>query len=237
MIQEGYLVSLPPVPNFRPIANPDAVVVVKKARFTVLTDRLIRIEYAKGNKFEDHPSQVFWYRDQPVPAFKKALTGNSIEIETDFLKLKYRFSPLGFTLFTLSIFIKQTGVTWRYGLPQHANLKGTARTLDGVGGATTLEAGLISKSGWALVDDSNSLVFNDTGWLETRDTHQKDLYFFGYGGDYAGCLLDFTRVAGEIPMIPRYILGNWWSRYWAYTQAELQSLMQDFRAHEIPLSV
>ena len=38
-------------------------------------------------------------------------------------------------------------------------------------------------------------------------------------------------------MIPRYILGNWWSRYWAYTQDELQSLMQEFRARDIPLSV
>ena len=38
-------------------------------------------------------------------------------------------------------------------------------------------------------------------------------------------------------MIPRYILGNWWSRYWAYTQAELQALMEDFRKHEVPLSV
>ena len=38
-------------------------------------------------------------------------------------------------------------------------------------------------------------------------------------------------------MIPRYILGNWWSRYWEYTQDELKSLMEDFRAHEVPLSV
>jgi alpha-glucosidase (family GH31 glycosyl hydrolase) len=38
-------------------------------------------------------------------------------------------------------------------------------------------------------------------------------------------------------MIPRYILGNWWSRYWAFSQDELKSLMEEFRAHEIPLSV
>ena len=38
-------------------------------------------------------------------------------------------------------------------------------------------------------------------------------------------------------MIPRYILGNWWSRYWEYSQDELQSLMQEFREREIPLSV
>ena len=64
-----------------------------------------------------------------------------------------------------------------------------------------------------------------------------DIYFFGYGPDIPALLRDYTRIAGEIPMIPRYILGNWWSRYWAYTQDELQSLMQEFRAHDIPLSV
>ena len=38
-------------------------------------------------------------------------------------------------------------------------------------------------------------------------------------------------------MIPRYILGNWWSRYWAFTQDELQTLMQEFRDNEVPLSI
>src|SRR5690606_7263577 len=31
--------------------------------------------------------------------------------------------------------------------------------------------------------------------------------------------------------------GNWWSRYWAYTQDELTALLNDFERHEIPLSV
>ncbi len=38
-------------------------------------------------------------------------------------------------------------------------------------------------------------------------------------------------------MIPRFILGNWWSRYWEYSEAELKQLMNDFQAHEVPLSV
>ncbi len=247
---------LPPVPEFHPIADPEAVVAAKHVRFTVLTDRLIRLEYAGDDRFEDHPSQAFWHREQPVPAFKKTVSNSRIEIETDFLHLKYQISAKGFSGQTLSITLKQTGVTWRYGMRQSGNLKGTARTLDGDSGATELENGLLSKSGWAVVDDSKSLVFNETGWLERRrsvtetqssrrnlagissDQHgAKDLYFFGYGTDYAACMRDFTRVSGDVPMIPRYILGNWWSRYWAYTQDELRSLMAEFRAHDIPLSV
>ncbi|MFZ5858887.1 MAG: TIM-barrel domain-containing protein [Chloroflexota bacterium] len=230
---------LPPVPTFQPIAKADATVAAQNVRFTVLTDRIIRLEYSKDNRFEDRPSQAFWFRDQPVPKFQKAVTASSVEIETDFLHLKYQITPKGFTAKTLSIQLKQTGVTWTFGAKQKDNLLGTARTLDMAGREIKLETGLLSRSGWAIVDDSESLVFNEQGWLTPRETLKvsKDLYFFGYGADYASCLRDFTNIAGKIPMIPRYILGNWWSRYWAYTQDELKALMEDFRAHEVPLSV
>jgi alpha-glucosidase (family GH31 glycosyl hydrolase) len=227
----------PPMPAFRPIANPDAVVISGNVRFTVLADRLIRIEYSRVGQFEDHPSQAFWYRDQPIPTFRKKITDTSVEIETEALHLFYLVRPAGPNRKTLSIVLKQTGRTWQYGDRQKDNLKGTARTLDGATGTARLEDGLLSRSGWAVVDDSRTLVFNLSGWLEPRQRRQPDLYFFGYGTDQIACLGDFTRLAGPIPMIPRFILGNWWSRFWPYRQEELQALMEDFRAHEIPLSV
>jgi len=239
---------LPPVPTFHSVANPEAIVLAKNVRFTVLTDRLLRLEYSKNDSFEDRPSQAFWYRQQPVPKFKKVITDDSMEIETDFLHLRYKPNRYGFTSRSLSIHLKQTGITWTYGMSQKENLKGTARTLDGVASTTRLENGLLSKSGWTVVDDSDSLIFNESGWLESRylkflgvsktlRNSSKDIYFFGYGNAYAACLQDFTAIAGKIPMIPRYILGNWWSRYWAYTQDELKALMEEFRSRDIPLSV
>lgn len=232
----------PPVPVSHPIASADAVVTAPNVRFTVLTERLIRLEYNVVGRFEDRPSQVFWHREQPVPNYKKTVTDSSIEIETDFLHLKYQVTKKGFTPETLSIDLKQVGVTWSCGMAETENLKGTARTLDNASGKTRLENGLLSRSGWAVVDDSKSLVFNEAGWLTPRG-HQfqtdlpKDFYFFGYGTDYSACLRDFTNIAGKIPMIPRYILGNWWSHYWEYSQDELKSLMEDFRSRDIPLSI
>ncbi len=38
-------------------------------------------------------------------------------------------------------------------------------------------------------------------------------------------------------MLPRFALGNWWSRYWEYRQDELRDLMLEFRQKEVPLSV
>jgi hypothetical protein len=93
-------------------------------------------------------------------------------------------------------------------------------------------------SGWAVVDDSRSLVFDDQSRLVARTaTDNLDLYFFGYGHDYISCLQDFQKVSGQTPLIPRWLLGNWWSRYWAYRQDELQGLIEDFAAHQVPLAV
>ncbi len=232
---------LPPVPAFHPLARPEAIVQAKNVRFSVLTDRIIRLEYSRQDEFEDRPSQAFWHREQPVPAFtSKTGPQGVVEIETKYLHLKYAPHRLGFSGRTLSITLKQNGTIWTYGTRQSENLKGTARTLDMDFGTTKLENGLLSRAGWSVVDDSRSLVFNENGWLTARcalPPSARDLYFFGYGDDYKACLGDFTRLAGPIPMIPRYILGNWWSRYWEYTQAELQSLMEEFRTRQVPLSI
>ncbi len=222
-----------------PIADPGAVVTCPHVRFTILTSRLFRLEYDPKETFEDRPSQAFWFRQQPVPSFKQHVTPASIVIETDDLKLRYLPTGHGFSARTLSVEVKALGTIWHYGDSQwKGNLMGTARTLDGADGPIPLETGLVSRDGWAVVDDSHSLVFNSLGWLEHRSNREAiDLYFFGYGHDYTTCLRDFTRVAGPVPLIPRWILGNWWSRYWPYSQDELKALMEDFRRHQIPLAV
>lgn len=226
---------------FRPQPDPAAVVTGPRVRFTVLTSRLIRMEYSRGEAFEDRASQAFWYRDQPAPAFTVRRSPDRIEIETEHLLLRYAVSDLGFTAETLSVLVKALDVTWRVGDRDRRNLRGTARTLDGVDGATPLELGLISPSGWALMDDTRSLVFDADGWLTERPparaSEYQDLYFFGHGHDYIGCLQDYTAVSGRVPMLPRFALGNWWSRYWNYHQDELRDLMAEFREKETPLSV
>jgi len=227
--------------SFPSQADPAAVVTGPNVRFTVLTARLIRLEYSRTATFEDRASQAFWYRRQPAPAFQTTQTATQIEIETAALRLVYRITEAGFAADTLAIVLKETGVTWRFGDRDHHNLRGTARTLDGADGEIPLEPGLMSRSGWSVVDDSHSLVFDADGWLAQRpaakDADYRDLYFFGYGRDYIGCLKEYAQVSGRVPLPPRYALGNWWSRYWAYRQDELRDLMVEFREKQVPLSV
>jgi alpha-glucosidase (family GH31 glycosyl hydrolase) len=226
--------------SFDPLPEPGAVIGGLQVRFTVLTSRSLRMEYSPAGRFEDRPSQAFWQRRLSLPESRVCSSPDTIEIETEHLHLFYRVSSRGFTAYTLSIEVKATGSTWRYGdTPRRAqNLGGTARTLDEATGRIRLEPGLMARSGWAVVDDSRSLVFNPDGWLEPRNTPGNlDLYFFGYGLDFPACLRDFNLVAGGTPLIPRWILGNWWSRYWAYSAEELLALMDEFKAHDVPMSV
>ncbi|HUF39784.1 MAG TPA: TIM-barrel domain-containing protein [Anaerolineales bacterium] len=249
------------VPEFKPIADPDAVIARGRCRVTVLTPRLLRIEYGPDGGFEDRASQAFWFRRQPVPEFESGDGGAGTEdggagtgdggagtgdggrgkglvVETGFLRLSLADVEAPFAG-NLRVELKKTGAVWRYGDPDTGNLKGTYRTLDTVDGSVRLEPGLISRDGWVVVDDSKTLVFGEDGWLAPRDadTGRLDLYFFGHGRDYRAALADFRAVAGPVPLLPRWALGNWWSRYWAYTDAELRNLILDFEAHEVPLSV
>ncbi len=222
-----------------PLANPNAIVSGEKYRFTILTSRLIRMEYASDGKFEDRPSQTIWFRKQDVPKFKTDKTDTLLKIETDNLILSYKINAK-FSGSSLKIQMKESGKVWKFGKKDRKNLKGTARTLDGTNGFSFMEKGLMSKDGFTILDDSKTLVFNSNYWLEPRsDSSEKnyDLYFFGYGDDYLGCLKDYYKISGKTPMIPRFVLGNWWSRYWEYTESELKELIETFETHKIPLSV
>ncbi len=225
--------------QFEPHAQPQSCVHDRTIRFTMLTERLMRLEYDPRSQFEDRPSQVFWYRKQPIPEFVVKQTAEKITLENDFLHLIYIPKPGGFSADSLQIRVKANGKTWRYGQHARGNLLGTTRTLDRVDGATLLEHGLLNRDGWTLIDDSHSLVFNQDGWLEARHAPSEalDLYFCAYGTDYQACLRDFRRVAGSTPLLPRWALGNWWSRYWEYSADELLALMDTFKQHQIPLSV
>ena len=225
-------------PTPTPAANPAAIIHEGNARFTILTSRLIRMEFDPLKRFEDHASQVFLYRDQSVPIFHSWKQDGWLHIETDHLHL--RFVENGrFHWRDLHITLKQTGQTWQYSYPDETNLGGTIRTLDSTNGRLSFPDGLVSRSGWAVVDDSHSLVFDDDEWLQPRETapEKRDLYFYGYAQDYLAAIADYQLVSGKPGMLPRWALGNWWSRYWAYTDQELLDLMDEFKQHRIPLSV
>ena len=209
-------------PKADPVADPRNVVVDGSVRLTVLTPQLVRLEWAADGRFEDRPSLVFLDRRTPPVAFTKRVEHGSLVIATGQLTVRYKAKSGRFGPENLSIALKNADstVTWRPGTPDAANLGGTTRTLDGASGPVPLEQGLLSRDGWALVDDSQRPLFDASPWpwvVQRASGERQDWYFFGYGHDYRRALADFTRVAGKIPMPPRFAFGAWWSRYWAYS--------------------
>ena len=236
-------------PN-NPVAKPEATVTCDKARFTVLTDRLIRMEWAEDGVFEDRASLAIVNRDLPVPAFKVKRSGTGVSIKTDKLTLIYkggRFEPENLCV---SFKLNGKNVTWHPGDAPSGNLKGTTRTLDGCNGfdklshnEKELENGILSRDGWALVDESSRHLLEADGsdwgeWVAERPEGERiDWYIFAYGHDYIAALQDFTKVAGNIPLPPKYVFGYWWSRYWIYTDEEILQLADDMRSRDIPADV
>jgi len=229
-------------PTANPVADPHAIVISDQARFTILTPQLIRMEWAADGKFEDRASLVFINRRMPVPPFKQSVQNGWLVIDTGKLVLRYKRKSGQFTADNLQVTLKLNGapVAWHAYLPNTGNLGGTTRTLDGVRGATNLEPGLLSRDGWVMIDDSTRPLFDNSDWpwaQQRADTPQQDWYFFGYGHEYRAELADYIRVAGRIPLPPRFAFGVWWSRYWAYTDEEFQELIDQFHDHNVPLDV
>ena len=225
-----------------PVAAPGAVIRSGHARFTVLTPGIIRMEWSEDQRFEDRASLVFIHRNLPVPAFTKKEKKGWLTIQTERLSLHYKTGSERFTAENLFITFRfnDREVRWHPGMNDTANLKGTTRTLDGTNGEkdVRLENGLLSRSGWVLQDDTQSCLFDSTSWVTERPAAASlDWYFFGYGHDYKALLGDFTRIAGRIPMPPRYAFGYWWSRYWMYSDEELRQLVSDMRRYRIPMDV
>ncbi|MBQ8202845.1 MAG: DUF5110 domain-containing protein [Clostridia bacterium] len=219
-----------------PKANEKSMLIGKNYRFTALTDRLIRLEYSYDGVFEDRASQVVFHRDFPECEIKSKVEDGVVTAETKEVIITYTENA-DFSNDTLKIKLKgEPASSWSFG-DEFETLGGTARTLDCINGRCAVDKGVISRNGFSVIDDSESICLGEDGWVELRNKGNRDIYFFGYGYNYLDAIKDFYRLTGAPPMLPAYALGNWWSRYYAYTQQEYIDLMERFKAEDVPFSV
>lgn len=210
----------------------------KTYRFTLITDQLIRLEYSEAGCFEDAKTQTVLNRDLGAVKYELIEDDERLEIITEAFHLYYRKGEFSGSQLFIDVRYNFSAYhnRWYYGSSVET-LKGTARTLDEVDGATPLGEGIISKQGYAILDDSQSFILDEYELPQPRVGSEVDLYFFAYGRDYLTAVKDFYRLTGATPLLPRYALGNWWSRFWRYDEAEYLQLMDRFKEEEVPLSV
>lgn len=224
--------------TLNPQTKEENIIVGGCYRISVLTESLLRLEYDPEGQFENRATQCVWNRNFPKTFFRYIETEDSLEIFTENLHLIYDkqvFSPNGLSIEVIGNLSAYDSV-WHYG-DEFETLGGTARTLDTADGAIPLEKGIISKNGFSVMDDSRSLILREDGWVEPRKKGGIDLYFWGYGHHYLEAVRDFYFLCGKTPMIPRYALGNWWSRYYKYSEESYLKLMDDFEEEKVPFSV
>ena len=212
-------------------------------RFTVLTECLLRIEQTSNGNFIDLATTTVINRDFPNVEVKvlRNQNGHALELITKGFHLYYD----GGELTAISLYVDMLQASslyqnrWYFGQPNgKKNLKGTIRTLDGVDGATTLDDGIQSKDGYSCLDDTNSFLFiEEEDCFKVRDEKGTDIYLFCYGHNYQEALTAYFQLTGFPPLIPRFALGNWWSRFYPYTQDEYKQLMDKFEERKVPIHV
>ena len=221
-----------------PKANP---MVFGNNRLTVITPTLLRLEYATDGKFVDVPTMFAVNRSSLLPISEltvKELGNNCYEIRTAALRIWFRNDGYPFSTSNLKVYYtldgKEKTFTNRFVLGK--NLGGPVETLDRVTEAIPMNDGLLTRSGWYMIDDNRGdLLVN--GWLQPRDTrtHLQDQYCFIYGNDYRAALASLGVVSGHVPMTRKYMHGVWYCRYWDYTADEFLGIIHDYDNNQFPL--
>ena len=223
----------------RPLANPENIVLWKDYRVTVLADRLFRIEKDEEHIFCDEATEAVWFRDMPPVAFVKEENERELVIKTELATLVLRDD-------IKASFVILNGKN--IALDNEQNMKGTYCTLDCCDGAdlvhhdqTTepikLDMGVVAKNGVAVLDYTKSSVLTKEGMIKKERRDSLDVYVFAYGHDYRAAIRAFYMICGDTPKLPRFALGNWWSRYYAYTEKEYLNVIDRMTERDVPITV
>lgn len=207
-------------------------------RFSVITNRILRIEKSGDSAFENRATQKIMNRDFGEVSFQVTEQDDEVIITTPEAEFYVNKNNLN---------VEVKLVNYRVSAEKVHYLGGTFRTLDNAlgdkilfgenRGRIKLEDSIFSLEGVAVIDDSVSYLLEEDGTLSPREEGVTDKYILAFGKDYLGGLKEFYQLTGFTPLLPKYALGNWWSRYYAYHQQEYLDLMDKFAEKKIPVTV
>ncbi len=224
------------------MTNEKSIIQGEKYRITILTERLIRLEYNEDGIFENRPTKLVWNRNFEVPQFKIKEDEKYLEVTTKYFKLSYvkerkyyggRLNPTS----NLKVELLNSDRYWYYGHPEVRNFGAPKNHLSTKRWKYDFEKGLYSVEGFASLDDSDSKVISPNGVIMEKENKGIDIYLFMYLNDYQLCLQDYYKLTGYPALIPRYALGNWWSRNKDYNDETLKELIDNFYYKEVPISI
>lgn len=228
-------------------AKSDGKAIVQGAnyRFSVLSERIIRLEFSPNGQFNDKPTQLIKKRNIGLPDFSVRQDANFVEITTKYFSLNYikgqpftgtKVDPMKNLKITLLSRERDRNKDWYYGHPEARNMLGNMVGVD-VSIPANLQKGLYSLDGFASLDDSLGKIIMEDGTLGDALPNHIDIYVFMYDRDFRQALFDYFKMTGAPALIPRYALGNWWSRNIVYDDMSAVGLIRNFERKKIPLAV
>jgi len=224
------------------LSNSDAIKKGKTYRITVLSERLVRLEYAKDGKFNDSLTDLVQNRKFKTPNFKVEEDDRYLIITTKYFSLQYvKERPFKGPIYApdanLKVKLLGTEKFWYYDHPEVRNFGSSSFSLDDFKGNNKLNKGLYSVDGFVSINDNHPLLIDNIGIINNTDDEYIDTYLFMYKRDFGLCLKDYFTLTGYPTLIPRYALGIWWYRDKIYSESDVYDLIDSFNQHEIPLSV
>ena len=220
-------------------SNVESIFKGNKYRITVLTERLIRLEYNENGVFEDRPTLFAYNRNFKKPEFNVSESNSLLKIITKYCELEYkkekkfdggRLTPMS----NLKISLYNSDKIWYFNHPEARRYPALVSIYDN---KIKKEKGLFSLDGFVSIDDSKTEIILENGELQKRDQNSIDLYVFLYNKDYYFCLNDYFILTGKSPLLPRYALGNWYSKNEFLDEEKIEKLSNLFIKNNVPISL
>ena len=254
--------------DYDPNPNTKSVVIASDGKFRaqIMTENLFRFEYSENGNFENRPTISVVNRNMTLLSnviYNHYEEGGKLYIMTSKFNISYVVGSGLKTSEDLRVvnlepnvtYNGDSGLVWTYGMTSEndsGNLLGTYRTLDQTDNPSLdcqidkkphCVYGLMSRNGWALVDDTDAPILDCDDWWSDDNgkyyTHSsdKDLYLFAHNINYTQALTDYSMIGGKIPIFPRYAHGIWWTRWFDLTDNDVRDQINQFREYSLPLDV
>ena len=222
-----------------------AIIKGNNFRISVITERIVRLEFSPSGQFIDRPTQLVSKRNLGLANFSVDQNNSYLNVTTKYFKLKYlknapfvgtKVDPAKNLKITLNSRERARNKDWYYGHPEARNMLGNFISVD-LNIDRNYCKGLYSLDGFASIDDSQSKLIMEDGTLVDPPSDHIDVYVFMYDRDFKQALFDYFKMTGSPMLIPRYAFGNWWSRNIEYDDKSIKELIRRFEKKKIPLAV
>ena len=104
-----------------------------------------------------------------------------------------------------------------------------------------MQLGLLSRTGWTVVNDSGTALFDGSSdWLwriERMADSGLDLYLFASGNNYISALGNFTALSGPIPLKPWRAHGVWHSREMPISETTVRWIFKKYEDYGLALNM